>query len=242
VPPLRRADRRLYNDAMHVLLFDIDGTLISTGGAGKLAFERALADQFGIDAINTDVPFAGRTDRAIVGDLFRCHGIADGEETWHQFLASYLTHLRPALHHCQGRVLPGMAELIEEVAPREDVLLGLLTGNVERGARMKLAHYRLVEAFAFGGFGDHCIERNDVALAALESARRYAQAPAEELDVYVIGDTPYDVRCGKSIRATVIAVATGGTSAAELATAGADVVYEDLSDTGAVLAMLDAKS
>ncbi|MEX0938389.1 MAG: haloacid dehalogenase-like hydrolase [Pirellulales bacterium] len=227
---------------MHVLLFDIDGTLISTGGAGKLAFERALADQFHIDAIDSEVPFAGRTDRAIVGDLFRCHGIADSEESWHQFLASYLTHLRPALHECRGRVLPGMSELIEEVAPRKDVLLGLLTGNVERGGRMKLAHYGLVEAFAFGGFGDHCIERNDVAAAALEAARRHAQAPPEELDVYVIGDTPHDVRCGQSIGAKVIAVATGGTTAAELQAAGADVVYEDLSDVRPVLAMLEAKS
>ncbi|MFW6125019.1 MAG: HAD family hydrolase, partial [Pirellulales bacterium] len=139
---------------MYVCLFDIDGTLIKSGGAGRAAMEAALRCAFGVSEPIDDVPFTGRTDRAITHDLFRRHGITESPENWQRFLRAYVEQLPETLPRYRGQVLPGIAALLEQLAERRDVAVGLLTGNVRAGARLKLGHYGLAHHFRFGGFGD----------------------------------------------------------------------------------------
>ena len=237
---------------MHICFLDIDGTLVLTGGAGQTAFARTLADDFGIDAIDRTVQFAGRSDRAIAMDLFRSHGVAPSPENWLRFYAGYLERLEDALATHQGFVLPGVVELLAALAARGDVALGLLTGNVREGARRKLSYYGLWHHFPFGGFGDEHMERCDIAAAALAAARLHlggrsvtsvSNGHAVQLgELIVIGDTLHDITCGRSIGARCVAVPTGHTSAETLRTGSPDVLVETLEDIEPVLALLDRRS
>src|SRR6516162_3053914 len=125
---------------MTVVLFDIDGTLVTSGGAGKAAMEQGLASAFGVPARSDGVPYSGRTDRAIGRDLFQLHGVALTAENWDRFLRAYLGHLPDCLDRHPGRILPGIAALLERLAALDHVTLGLLTGNIRDGARLKLGH------------------------------------------------------------------------------------------------------
>jgi phosphoglycolate phosphatase-like HAD superfamily hydrolase len=215
---------------MLVCLFDIDGTLLSSGGAGKAAMERALHTEFDVPATSGGTPFSGRTDRAIARDLFALHGIPESATTWQRFLSAYLSHLPASLSSHRGAVLPGIVALLEHLAKRDGAIVGLLTGNVREGARVKLGHYGIYEHFAFGGFGDHHLERNDVARDALTAVRNHAGMPIAPDRIWVIGDTPLDVRCARCIGARAVAVATGYHSAPALAEEKPDLVLNDLSD------------
>jgi phosphoglycolate phosphatase-like HAD superfamily hydrolase len=220
---------------MYVCLFDIDGTLLASGGAGKAAMEAALSSEFGISEINHDVPFSGRTDRAIGRDLLRLHAVAATEENWQRFLSGYLRHLPGYLASHNGRIMPGIAFLLRSLAERDDIAVGLLTGNVREGARLKLEHYALHQHFAFGGFGDHHWERDDVAREALQVVR---QNLGDHLDldrIWVIGDTPLDVRCARCIGVRVAAVGTGWHTMEELQAAQPDLIVEDFSDAEPLL-------
>jgi phosphoglycolate phosphatase len=233
--------RRLALDSMHICLLDIDGTLLLTGGAGQTAFAQTLAAEFDIPAINSNVLFAGRSDRAIVTDLFRAHGIEPFEENWQRFRTSYLSRLGNVLTQLQGRVLPGVNELLISLAARGDVALGLLTGNVREGARQKLVHYNLWHWFPFGGFGDDHVERNNIAAAALVAAKLHLNALSspDHGEVVVIGDTLNDITCGRSIGARCVAVATGHSPTSELSTGRPDVLLETLEDAEPILALFD---
>lgn len=223
---------------MRICLFDIDGTLIRSGGAGKQAFERALHQAFGVDATEQDVPFSGRTDRAIVLDLFSCFGIEATDTAWQRFNESYLQQLPECLAACEGYVLPGVVDLLEELGRSPSVATGLLTGNASEGARIKLDHYGLADHFHFGGYGDRHLDRNLVAHEAVAAARESVTKPFEAEQVYVIGDTPLDVRCGRAIGAQVIAVCTGGHTEEELVAAGPDMLLKDLTEYGTLLEVL----
>jgi len=215
---------------MRVLLFDIDGTLISTGGAGMASLLAAMREEFGV-AEPQEVPVSGRTDRGIARSLFDCHDIEHSEENWRRFRDAYLKHLRSLLPQRPGRVLPGVTQLLGVVSQHERVLVGLLTGNLRAGATLKLAHYGLVDHFAFGGFGDHHADRDAVAAEALSASQTHAASRgAAPREVWVIGDTPLDVKCARAIGARAVAVATGGSSSAELAASQPDVLVEDLTD------------
>jgi phosphoglycolate phosphatase len=220
---------------MNVCLFDIDGTLLSSGGAGKAAMEAALESEFGVPASSGGVPFSGRTDRAITQDLFQIHGIEWSATNWQRFLESYLSHLPICLAGHRGQILPGIADLLETIQGRDRFALGLLTGNVRDGARLKLGHYGLFDYFAFGGFGDHHLDRNDVAQEALTVIREQFNGSVNE--VWVIGDTPLDIRCARAIGAKAIAVATGSHSLEALAAADPDLLVPDFSDAAPLLAM-----
>jgi phosphoglycolate phosphatase-like HAD superfamily hydrolase len=220
---------------MIVCLFDIDGTLISSGGAGKAALEAALADAFGVTPATDTLRLSGRTDRAIIRDLFRMHGVAETPENLRRFTAAYLRRLPECLERCAGRVLPGVAELLHRLCGRGDVLVGLLTGNVRDGARVKLGHFGLFEHFAVGGFGDHHFDRDDVAREALAEVRRTLNGAADPGRVWVVGDTPLDVRCARAIGARAAAVCTGWHDRDELAACGPDVLLTDLSDPTSLL-------
>jgi phosphoglycolate phosphatase len=224
---------------MNILLFDIDGTLIHTGGSGTAALHQAMQSAFGIASALDSVAVHGRTDRAITRDLFALHGIADLPEHWDRFRAAYLQHLPELLAQRQGVVLPGIVELLELLRNRDDCALGLLTGNTREGAKIKLRHYGLDHFFDFGAYGDSHHERDDVARAAL-ALIHYRFVDAVDLNrVWVIGDTPSDIRCGRAIGARCLAVATGNHTAADLAAANPDHLAETLADHAALLSLLD---
>ncbi len=225
-----------------VCLFDIDGTLIRTGGAGKQAFEAALIEEFGIDSINGDVAFSGRTDRAIVRDFFTLHEIDDSADSWQRFRASYLRLLPDRLASNNGSVLPGIEGILEELVQRSDVAVGLLTGNIAAGAEVKLSHFGLFGHFKFGGFGDEHTDRNGVAAEALAAARRHVDEPLDAEDVFVIGDTPLDVRCARAIGANAVAVCTGFCQREDLRAAQPDLLVDDLSSPLPLLELMFSRT
>lgn len=221
---------------MHVCLFDIDGTLIASGGAGKAALEAALAEEFGITQLIDKLQLSGRTDRAIIADLFRLHVIDDTPDNHTRLREAYLRHLPHCLATHAGRVLPGIAALLEHLAGRDDLAIGLLTGNVRAGARVKLGYFGLHHYFAFGGYGDRHLDRDDVAREALAEVRQQLNGSVRPERIWVVGDTPLDIRCARSIGARAVAVATGWHSLTELAEHQPDLLLADLSDPARLLA------
>lgn len=224
-----------------LLLFDIDGTLVLTGGAGQRAMNRAFDDVFGIPEAFAGVDLAGRTDTSIVADAFARQGIEADADTVTRFRARYLACLQEEVPRpgAGTRVLPGIAPLLDALEPQPRTFLGLLTGNYADAAEVKLAHFGLWRYFRCGAFGDDHGDRNHLVPVALERARARGLPPhVETAHVVVIGDTPRDVACAHAHGARCLAVATGGYSRRTLEHAGADVVFEDLSDTRAVLRAL----
>lgn len=184
---------------MLTLLFDIDGTLINTGGAGGTALIEAFREDFGIDN-PAQVPFSGRTDRGIGTNLFEQHGIEDSPENWQRLRDGYITRLPVHLPQRDGRVLDGVLSLLEQLQSREAVGVGLLTGNLQEGARIKLSYFGLFEHFRFGGFGDDHRNRDGVAEAALVAAKNHANGNFDPGRTWVIGDTPLDITCARNQR------------------------------------------
>lgn len=223
---------------MKAILFDIDGTLINTGGAGGQALRDAITSEFGVDA-SADVPFQGRTDRGIVRDLFAAHGIENSEEAWRRVRKAYLAHLPARLPERQGRVLAGVVELLADLAKREHLALGLLTGNTREGARVKLEFFRIYHYFRFGGYGDLHYDRDDVAREAMGAAREHVGDALVAERVVVIGDTPLDVQCARAIGAAAVAVCTGGHSRDELEVTQPDLLLDDLADVARLSPLLE---
>lgn len=220
---------------MYVCLFDIDGTLIDAGGAGEAAMKRVLAEEFGITEITGDIPAAGRTDAAITQDLFQQHDMPTGRLS--EFRDAYFDRLGDALHKCQGQVLPGVPELLEMLAARDDVALGLLTGNFESSAWAKLDHYGLTDHFDFGAFGDVHENRDDVARVAMKSVHnRHTDVDASA--VWVLGDTPADIRCARAVSASVVAVATGIFDRDQLDQHQPDVLLDSFATPGEFLSCI----
>jgi len=230
---------------VYAVLFDIDGTLIQTGGAGHIAFAETFADEFGVSTISPGVPFAGRSDRAIALDLMRIHGIEASPENWFRFRDAYVSRLPGALTRLQGRVLPGVVELLDHLAADRTAVVGLLTGNMRAGADLKLTHYGLADRFEFGGFGDDTDDRNIIAAMARHEAQNYADLRSENgrsmlAGAMVIGDTVHDIRCARAIGAFAVAVPTGGTPRVELEAAAPDLLLDDLSDAQSLLEVIIA--
>lgn len=222
---------------MRVILFDIDGTLVNTGGAGREALHTALAQEFAVtDPYRVDL--SGRTDRGITRELFAAHNIPLTEENWQRFQRAYLDDLQFQLPRREGHVLPGVPALLEALRGRPQLALGLLTGNVREGAHKKLSFFGLYEHFSFGGFGDVQIDRDDVAREALAATRQFLGAEIPGDQVWVIGDTPLDVQCARAIGAKVVSVATGSHPVDELAESKPDFVTPDLTNIEALLACL----
>lgn len=212
---------------MYVLLFDIDGTLLSSGGAGQAAMEAAFRREFGKEGPVSGISTAGRTDHAISRDLFEFYGLPWDDVAWQTFQSAYLELLPEHLSTREGLVLPGVLHLLDLLSQRDDVAVGLLTGNFERGAQVKLQHFAIEHHFAFGGFGDHHGDRDDVARVALEQAR--SLHPNTDVEkVWVLGDTPADVKCARAIGAQALAVATGMYSFEELAACQPDLLLQNL--------------
>jgi len=220
-----------------IFLFDIDNTLINSGGAGGWAMNLAFRDLYGIDNGFSGVEFSGRTDTAIFHDGLLLHHLPDGDfaALLTRFKACYLRHLARTLPQTRGEVLPGIQALLRALSETEGVRLGLATGNFRRGAMMKLEHYGIRSFFRGGGFGEDSKERNEVVALAI---RRLGSRPGGRNPIYVVGDTPIDVEAAKANRAVAVAVTTGTSSAEVLARAGADAIFPDFSDVASVLGVL----
>lgn len=212
-----------------LVLFDVDGTLIHTGGAGVQAFGRAFASEFNVDHGTERMKFAGRTDTSLVREFFSMHALEPSAENFQRFFDTYVFWLDYLLTHTAGGTCPGVRELVCDLrALPQPPLLGLLTGNIRLGAEIKLRHFDLWELFQTGGFADDHEDRDQIALIALERGRRLLNDTLRGDEVIVIGDTALDIRCARSIGAKALAVATGGATGDQLKTQQPDWLVEDL--------------
>ena len=227
---------------MYLILFDIDGTLVLTGRAGWRAMNRACADLVGHDKAMDGVEFAGRTDWSILADVMRNNAVPFDRALLDRLSRRYTAHLAEEIQ-LPGTgikdVMPGVRPLLDALQRRDDVALGLLTGNFIEGARIKLEYFDLWKYFPCGAFGGDSANRNDLVPVAISRARECGIADVDAARVIVIGDTPNDVECARVVGALPVAVATGSYSADHLRRSGADIVFQDLSDTHAFLALLD---
>ena len=221
-----------------LFLFDIDGTLLLTGRAGEHALREALKERFGVDDDLAAISFAGSTDGAIVRQMFEANAIPHTPENVADLLDGYVHHLALELPRREGKVLPGIVELLEALHRREDCVLGLLTGNIEKGAELKLSHYGVWDYFEFGAFADDHIDRNRLGPVAHTRAVEKHGISFEPEDVFVLGDTPRDIDCARAAGFVAVAIATGSYGAHALAGHKPDFLFEDLSDTPGVIQAL----
>ncbi|MGI8891264.1 MAG: HAD hydrolase-like protein [Chthoniobacterales bacterium] len=221
-----------------LLLFDIDGTLVDTGGAGIQSLKKVLQEQFSIADELDDIEVAGKTDSGIVHQILRKQNIPVTPEKTSAFLDLYVEYLADELPHRSGRILPGIKELLSRLQARPQNVLGLLTGNVERGAKLKLAHYGIWDFFEFGAFADDHHDRNKLGPFAQKRARERYSLDFAGADIDVIGDTPHDIACGKAIGARTIAVTTGNFSREELVKHQPDQIMDDFREVEMVMALL----
>jgi len=225
-----------------IVLFDVDGTLVLTGRAGLRGMTAAFARLYGAAGALAGIPVAGRTDRAIVADALRAAGRDVTVEEIRRLRDAYIDDLtieigRPVSD--PSCVLPGVEALLDELASRPGVEVGLLTGNFEQGARIKLGHFNLWKRFAFGAFGDEHEDRNALVPVALARAREAGVAETRADRVVVVGDTPLDIACARASGSRAVAVATGSYSIDELRAAGADVVVPTLVDARGLLSAFE---
>ncbi|MBV9496610.1 MAG: haloacid dehalogenase-like hydrolase [Acidobacteria bacterium] len=226
---------------MRLALFDIDGTLITDDGAARTAFGDALVAVYGYDGDLARYDFSGRTDPQIAYMILRDTGLSDEaiaaklDAMWDH----YLTGLARNATADRVRVLPGMRELLAVLAKRDDVTIALLTGNLERGARLKLGPTGLSPYFPFGAFGSDSMHREELPPIAVARANAANGQHFHGRDVVILGDSIYDVRCGVPHGATTIAIASGKTSAERLQAENPSHFFTDARDTeGLVSAIL----
>lgn len=224
---------------MWTILFDIDGTLIRTG-AGMSAMGQSVTQHYGL----TDIPeirVHGCTDRGIVNELFTQLNLClDADRS--DFMATYCEFLKTKLTLDAGEVLPGVVQLLDRLRQRDDVALGILTGNAKQPAEIKLVHFGLDHYFDFGGYGDDFSERNDVAALAATEAQRTLGDKFDASKIWVMGDTVNDIRCARSIGAKVLAVETGGDSRDVLQKAAPDFLLSDFNHVSSWIESLTSSS
>jgi len=219
---------------VRLVLFDIDGTLIRTGGAGVQAFAKVFATEFNaVDGFER-LKFAGRTDVGLVREFFGFHHIPPTPENFQRFFERYAFWLDHILRESKGGVCAGVLEFIAELrALPNPPVLGLLTGNIRLGAEIKLRHYHLWETFQTGAFADDHEDRDQIAAIARDRGSRILKRELRGDEVLVIGDTPLDIRCARAIGAKMLAVATGGHVLSELKLHKPDFAVPDLASISA---------
>ncbi len=225
-----------------LLLFDIDGTLVLTGGAGARAMDRAFESVFQVRDAFGGIPMPGRTDPLILDDALARAGIGADSAAVARFRERYEIELADELAQSSpGRaiMMAGVRELLEILVSRRDVFLALLTGNYSEAARIKLTHFDLWRYFRCGAYGEDARERSALVPVAVARARACGMPRMDPDRMIVIGDTPLDVACARVAGVRSIAVMTGGCSAAALRLSGAEAVLEDLSDAGAFLRLIE---
>jgi len=229
---------------VRLFLFDIDGTLVTARGAGRSAFNRALIEVFGtVGPAEAGYDFRGRTDLSILYALMRAAGFPDDVIAARAAACfeAYVRELAVVIGDgSRVEVLPGVPRLVRALAARDDAMVGLLTGNVEGGARIKLAPTGLWPVFQVGAYGSDDADRRRLPAIACERARSLAGREFSFDRVTILGDTPLDVDCARACGARAIAVATGFYAYDDLAGCRPDVIFKDFADTPAVLARLMA--
>lgn len=223
-----KSGKRLY-------LFDIDGTLITSGGAGEASLKEAVREYCGREVDFSPVTMSGNTDTGIARQLL---GLADMEPTERNIMGlldCYLAQLAERIHEHDGRLLPGIIPLLDRMQERHDCLLALLTGNLLAGAEVKLSHYGVWHYFAFGAFADDHHIRNELGPIAQARALTLHGEAIPPGRIFVIGDTPRDIACGRAFGAVTVAVATGHHSREELESHHPDFLFDDLANADAVL-------
>ncbi len=219
---------------VRLVLFDIDGTLVRTGGAGVQAFAKVFETEFNaIDGFER-LKFAGRTDKSLLREFFGFHNIEPTEANFHRFFERYVFWLDEIMRWSQGHVCPGVREFIDGLRglPRPP-LLGLLTGNIRLAAEIKLRHFQLWEVFATGAFADDHEEREGIAAIACQRGSQALNEPLRGEEVLVIGDTPHDIRCARAVGAKALAVATGTFTVEQLQQHQPDWAVQDLGQINA---------
>jgi phosphoglycolate phosphatase len=221
-----------------LLLFDIDGTLLTSGGAGEHALRQGFRHAFQIEENLEDIDIAGRTDSSIARQLFQKHGLEVSPENLQRFFDGYLRFLSSELPQRPGRLLPGIRSLLETLHPRAELALGLLTGNLLQGARLKLGYFGVDSFFELGAFADDHHDRDQLGPIARDRAEARHGVRFSPESIYVLGDTPHDIRCARAFGAKAIAVATGVFSSEQLAAHHPDVLLADFSDLPTALRSL----
>ncbi len=227
-----------------IYLFDVDGTLMTFHGAGRVAYRRALRDLVGRADDLLDFSFAGLTDKGLVRKALQRADTPVDDVLIEELLQRYADYLPEAIKGSDFKTHPGVHDLLDRLHQLDDVAIGLGTGNIEQGARLKLSYAtpELNDYFSFGGFGSDAEQRDELLAAG---ARRGADAlglAVESCRVIVIGDTPLDVRAGRAIGARVVGVTSGGASHRELSDADPDHLFEHLADDGVQHALVDHDS
>lgn len=224
-----------------LVLFDIDGTLLSAAGAGRHAVRQALAEAVGDVPAAQQWVFAGKTDPQLTRELLEHHGVPEAQvqELVPRVMRRYLELLEAKLAAAaEAHLKPGVEPLLDALADRPGVTVGLLTGNLAEGARIKLRRFGLEHHFKLGAFGSDHPHRPELPAIAVQRAQAATGVSYQGKEIVIIGDTEHDIRCGAALGVTAIAVATGPYGVEELRTHGPDHVFADLGDTGAVLAAI----
>jgi phosphoglycolate phosphatase-like HAD superfamily hydrolase len=223
---------------MKLVLFDIDGTLLWPNGAGSLAMQRALVEIYGSAGALDQIYMAGMTDRAIIHQALTGGGInpEEIESRWEDFVLAMERHIQVTVYERKLRPCPGVPALLDALAVRDDVLLGLVTGNLENTAPIKLRAVGIDPAlFRIGGYGSDDGDRNKLPLIAVRRAEALTGRHFSGRAIVVVGDTPADVACGRAAGARTVAVATGHPSVETLRTAQPDHLLADFSDLDTAL-------
>jgi phosphoglycolate phosphatase len=215
---------------MKLFLFDIDGTLLTTDGAGRAALKSAGVDLFGFEEDLQTISVSGSTDTAIVQEVLQHQSLEVSTANVNRYLGGYLVWLKRHLESQSGAILPGVISLLDALA-HDGQAIGLLTGNVRRGAVIKLTAHGIWDRFSFGAFGDDNADRNRLGPIAQQRAEAALNTEFAPHDIFVIGDTPKDIACARAFGAVAVAVATGRYSLANLSEHQPDHLCSDLADT-----------
>ena len=221
---------------LRTLLFDIDGTLLLTSGAGTEAFRVAFQQEFQIDDPQLDISYGGRTDRALILELLELNGLTPDETSFYRLADSFMNSFPQVMRQLSGNLLPGVRELLNLLVD-EPVRMLVMTGNTRRTGNDKLAHFGLQEYFDWTMGGDLDVDRRDLARRTLGKIRNEYGAESGD-DLIVIGDTPNDISCAREIGSKVLAVCTGGFDRQSLENSDPDWVVDDLSNTDRMVSLL----
>lgn len=225
-----------------LLLFDLDGTLLLTGGAGTRSFERSFLKHYGVTINTQGVRMDGKTDPAIARELLSLYGLPSDDPAVEKILSGYVEALESEVAASPGyHVLQDVEEALKELSQRKDVVIGLATGNLEAGARIKLERGNLNQFFPFGGFGSDSEDRTEIVRIAVRRGKEYAKEDFGPADIVVIGDTPRDVDAGKAAGVKVLAVASGSFDLEALRACFPDAVVKSLSNPSDWLTSLFGK-
>lgn len=211
---------------MKAVLFDVDGTLINCKSAGRKALRKTFLDLHKIDISEKQIEFQGKTDFGIFGQIKKEFNLKI--KNYDKVMAEYVKNLEITIKQTDGEILPGIKSLLVNLSKKNNVLTGLLTGNIYDGARIKLEHFKIFDYFSFGVFGDISHDRNTLSDFALRRLKHLYDEKITPDNIFVVGDTVHDVVCGKFINAKTVALGTGGVSEKEFQSYSPDYFFNNL--------------